>query len=56
MHELQQGKQIVTQGPKKKEPRIYQVELPYAAKQLMQELTAMHIVPRIELDIKPNSI
>jgi hypothetical protein len=30
--------------------------LPYAAKQLMQELTAMHIVPRLFLDVKPNYI
>ncbi|EAR95419.1 DNA-directed RNA polymerase II protein (macronuclear) [Tetrahymena thermophila SB210] len=35
----------------KKHYKIVQVYLPYAAKQLIQELMAMHIVPRIKVDV-----
>lgn len=41
---------------KKKDPKICQVPIPYAAKQLLQELMAMHVVPRLILDVKKNSI
>jgi DNA-directed RNA polymerase beta subunit len=30
--------------------------IPYAAKQLMQELMAMHIVPKLYVDAKKNCI
>eukprot|EP00178_Gracilaria_changii_P000678 TRINITY_DN10884_c0_g1_i1.p1 TRINITY_DN10884_c0_g1~~TRINITY_DN10884_c0_g1_i1.p1 ORF type:complete len:123 (-),score=7.41 TRINITY_DN10884_c0_g1_i1:25-393(-) len=35
---------------------IYQVNIPYAAKQLLQELMAMHIVPKLYFPPKKNTI
>ena len=36
--------------------KIYQVNIPYAAKQLLQELMAMHIVPKMYFAQKKNTI
>lgn len=36
--------------------KIYQVNIPYAGKQLMQELMAMHIVPKMYFPPKKNYI
>lgn len=36
--------------------KIYQVNIPYAAKQLLQELMAMHIVPKLFFPQKKNYI
>jgi DNA-directed RNA polymerase beta subunit len=36
--------------------KIYQVDIPYAAKQLLQELMAMHIVPKLYFAPKKNYI
>lgn len=36
--------------------KIYQVNIPYAAKQLLQELMAMHIVPKLFFSSKKNYI
>ena len=36
--------------------KIYQVEIPYAAKQLLQELMAMHILPKLYFKEKTTTI
>ena len=41
---------------KKKDGKIYQVEIPYAAKQLLQELMAMHILPKLFFDSQTTNI
>lgn len=44
-----------TNKEEKKHPKIVQVFLPYAAKQLIQELMAMHIIPRLRVNVKTSS-
>lgn len=39
-----------------KATKIYQVNIPYAAKQLLQELMAMHIVPKLFFPQKKHTI
>ncbi len=48
---LQEGNNCLTKATK-----IYQVNIPYAAKQLLQELMAMHIVPKLYFADKRNYI
>jgi DNA-directed RNA polymerase II subunit RPB2 len=40
---------------RQKNSQIVQVYLPYACKLFMQELMAMHIIPRLNVDVKKNS-
>lgn len=51
VHLLPKGKDFSIQVTK-----IYQVNIPYAAKQLLQELMAMHIVPKLYFASKKNYI